>query len=363
MTDFSPRHEIAHLARVELFSPKPQETQDFFTRFLGMYVTGQQGQSVYLRGYEDPYPWSLKITESTEAGMAHAALRTSSPDALERRAKSLTEGNVAGKWSDDEFGYGKTFEYQSPDGHNLQLLWEAEKYVAPPELESKILTRPSKKPLQGIPVKRIDHLNLMSSDVTAVKNSFERHLGFRTTERVVDGGVEIGAWMSSNILAHEVACMRDMTGGHGRLHHVAFYYGTGQHNADAAEMFRDYDIRIEAGPDRHGITQGQFLYVFEPGGNRIELFGEAGYLHLDPDAETKTWQLSEIDTGGLAVGGAKLPWETYFTYGTPNPLSLDQHVEKYAHFGPAAPPADPDVASAEQAIPDGIDHSRAVAGV
>ncbi|WP_020660814.1 VOC family protein [Amycolatopsis benzoatilytica] len=337
MTDVSPPHEIAHLARVELLSPKPQETVDFFTRFLGMYVTRKEGQSVYLRGYEDPYPWSLKVTESPTAGMGHAALRTSSAEALQRRADSLKSADVEGTWSDDEFGFGKTFSYQSPDGHNLALLWEAEKYRAPAELRSKILTRASRKPLQGIPVKRIDHLNLMSSDVTAVKQSFERHLGFRTTERVVDGTVEIGAWMSSNVLGHEVACMRDMTGARGKLHHVAFYYGNGQHNADAAEMFREYDVRIEAGPDRHGITQGQFLYVFEPGGNRIELFGEPGYLHLEPDAETKTWLMSDIDTG-LAIGGANLPVETYFTYGTPSPLALDQHIEKFS--APPAPAAE-----------------------
>ncbi|MBB2893368.1 VOC family protein [Flexivirga oryzae] len=345
MSENDTRFEIAHLARVELFSPKPQETEDFFTRFLGMYVTRRKGQSVYLRGYEDPYQWSLKITEAAQPGMGHAALRTSSPEALDRRAKSLGDTNIEGKWSEDEFGYGKTFEYQSVDGHQFALLWEAEKYVAPPELRSKILTRPSKKPLSGIPVKRIDHLNLMSSDVTATKTEFERHLGFRTTERVIDGEVEIGAWMSSNLLGHEVATMRDMTGGHGKLHHVAFYYGTGQHNIDAAEMFRDYDIQIEAGPDRHGITQGQFLYVFEPGGNRIELFGEAGFLHLDPSAETQTWQMADIDTG-LAIGGAALPWETYFTYGTPSPLSLDRHIETYSHFGPGAElPTDTEVAA------------------
>src|SRR5574337_949457 len=247
MTDFSARHEIAHLARTELFSPKPQETLDFFTKFLGMYVTHRQGQSVYLRGYEDPYQWSLKVTESRQAGMAHAALRAGSADALERRAASLKQGNVDSRWHEDEFGYGKTLAFQSPDGHDIEIVWEAEKYVAPPELRSKILTRPSKKPLQGIPVKRIDHLNLMASDVTAVKNSFERHLGLHTTERVVDdGNVEIGAWMSANILGHEVACMRDMTGGRGKLHHLAFYYGNAQHNLDAAEMFRDYDIQIEA---------------------------------------------------------------------------------------------------------------------
>jgi hypothetical protein len=29
--------------------------------------------------------------------------------------------------------------------------------------------------------------------------------------------------------------------------------------------------------------------VFEPGGNRIELFGEPGILKLEPDYETRTW--------------------------------------------------------------------------
>lgn len=352
--DMSPPHEISHLARVELLSPKPQETLDFFTKFLGMYVSHREGQSVFLRGYEDPYQWSLKITESPTAGMGHAALRTSSADALERRVKSLSNDTSAeGAWHEDEFGYGKNYRYKSPDGHTLDIVWEAEHYKAPPELQSKILTRASKKPLQGIPVKRIDHLNLMSSDVTAVKQSFERHLGFRTTERVVDGEVEIGAWMSSNILGHEVATMKDMTGGHGKMHHVAFFYGNSRHNLDAAEMFRDYDIPIEAGPDTHGITQGQFLYVFEPGGNRIELFGEPGYLHLQPDLETKTWLMSDIDTG-LAVGGAKLPWETYFTYGTPSPLSVEEHQKEYSNFGPAAE-------AAEDRVPDEIDTSRAVA--
>lgn len=37
------RFDIAHLARAELFSPKPQETLDFFTKFLGMYVTHRKG--------------------------------------------------------------------------------------------------------------------------------------------------------------------------------------------------------------------------------------------------------------------------------------------------------------------------------
>lgn len=356
MSDTRPRHEVAHLARTELFTPNPDGTLWFFTKLLGMYETRREGQSVYLRAYEDPYQWSIKITEAPQPGLGHAALRTTSADALERRARSLRDAGIETSWTEDEFGYGKTLRFASPDGHDLQLLWEAEKYQAPPELQSKILTRASKKPLQGLPVKRIDHLNLMASDVTPLKNVFEQHLGFETRERVVDGEVEIGAWMSSNILGHEVACMRDMLGERGRLHHVAMYYGIPQHNIDAAEMFREYDIQIETGPDKHGITQGSFLYVFEPGGNRIELFGDTGYLHLDPDAETRTWQFSDIDTG-LAIGGATLPFESYFTYGTPSKLTLADHIVQFS-----GPPPAPEAEAAADRLPDAIEDSEHVSG-
>jgi catechol 2,3-dioxygenase len=319
MSDLDPefrRHEIAHLARVELHTPDPDGTLWFFKDLLGMYETYREGQSVYLRGYEDPYQWSLKVTEAAQPRMDHFAMRTASPDALERRVKAIRDGNVEGNWHDGDYGYGKTFQFDTPDGHRMNLLWEVEKYQAPAELKSKILTRPSKKPLQGLPIKRIDHLNLLASEVTPTKQSFERYLGMQTRERVVDGEVEIGAWLSSNILGHEIAIMHDARGARGRLHHVAFYYGVQQHTVDAAEMFRDYDIKIEAGPDRHGITQGAFLYVFEPGGNRIELFGDPGILELEPDFETRTWTMADIDTA-TAIGGTNLPQETYFTYGTP----------------------------------------------
>lgn len=325
------RHEIAHLARVELLTPDPAGTEWFFTQLLGMYVARREGQSIYLRGYEDPYQWSLKITEAPAAGLRHAALRASSPEALERRARSLRDSNIEGRWHEDEFGYGKTFEFQDPDGHVLNLLWEVEKYRAPDELRSKILSRPSRKPLQGLPVKRLDHLNLLCSQVEPTREALERHLGYRTTETVIDNGVQIGAWLSSNLLGHEIAAMRDASGARGRLHHVAFYYGVLQHLTDAAEMFRDYGITIEAGPDIHGITQGAFLYVIEPGGNRIELFGNTGYIHLDPDPEQKVWTMQTLADSGLAIGGAELPPE-YFTYGTPAAASPGvladlQHLE------------------------------------
>jgi catechol 2,3-dioxygenase len=97
-----------------------------------------------------------------------------------------------------------------------------------------------------------------------------------------------------------------MTGTRGRLHHVAFWYGIDQHLNDIAEILRDHDIAIEAGPSKHGITQSPFLYAIEPGGNRIELFGGYGYLILEPDWQTRTWTEANLPAGA-SMYGLELP--------------------------------------------------------
>ncbi len=56
--------DIAHLGPAEIFTPKPQESLEFFTEMMGMEVQHQAGQSVYLRGWDDYQIWSLKLTEA-----------------------------------------------------------------------------------------------------------------------------------------------------------------------------------------------------------------------------------------------------------------------------------------------------------
>ena len=56
---------------------------------MGMTQSGEKGDSVYLRGWDDYERYSLKLTASKTSGMAHAAFRTRSPQALERRAAAL----------------------------------------------------------------------------------------------------------------------------------------------------------------------------------------------------------------------------------------------------------------------------------
>ncbi len=63
--------DIAHLAHVELYSPKLEESVKFFKEILGMSEVSRQGKSVYMRAYEDHYHNTLILTENHEAGLGH----------------------------------------------------------------------------------------------------------------------------------------------------------------------------------------------------------------------------------------------------------------------------------------------------
>lgn len=311
--------DVAQLAHVELLSPDAGATERFFVDYLGMEVTARAGASAHLRAYEEPYHSSLIVTEAPEPGLGHVAWRAQSPAALRRRVASLERSGRGRGWIDAATGHGPAYQFTTPDGHLMELLWEVERWQPAPELSTPLRNRPQRRPVHGVPVRRIDHLNLMASDAVAAREFMHEQLGFRVRERIVAGEgpdeVELGNWMSVTPANHEIAIMRDPAGAHGRFHHVCYWYGVAQHCNDAAEVLREAGYEIEAGPGKHGVSQATFLYVWEPGGNRVELFGDVGYLIFEPDWQPVTWH-AETDMDWLTSVYGPIPM-SFFEVGTP----------------------------------------------
>ena len=310
-------HDVAQLAMVELFTPKFEESLWFFHDVLGMTPTEDDGTSCYLRAYEDRYHHSLKLTRADHAGVGVVAWRASSPQALDRRVAEIEASGKPGQWVEGHKGYGRAYEFATPDGHKQHLFWDVEYFQPSADQKSKLLSRPQKRPLRGVPVRRIDHINLLTSDVTENAKFMQDTLGFLKRENVVFGGQEeLACWLSVSPLVHEVAFTKDQAGPGNRLHHLAFWYGNQGQMLDLADILMEYDVHVEAGPAKHGISQAHFMYVYEPGGNRIELFGDTGYLISDPEWKTLTWTEENFFNGGGVWYGGELP-QDFFVYGTP----------------------------------------------
>jgi len=89
-----PIRDIAHLGRVELFTPQLERSVWYFAEVLGMEVVCAESGSVYLRGYGDYAASTVKLTTAERAGVGCVSWRTVSPHALERRAQAIDRAGL-----------------------------------------------------------------------------------------------------------------------------------------------------------------------------------------------------------------------------------------------------------------------------
>ncbi len=261
-----PLHDVAHIHHAELLTPTPQQSLEFFTELFGMQIESRAGQSVFLRGWGETQPYGLKLTEAALPGLGHMALRAWSPEALARRVAAIEAVGLGDGWADGDHGHGLAYQFRDPDGHRMELLYEAQRYQPPEALRPRLKNVPQRHVDHGAAVKRLDHVNVLAADVTANRRFATDLLGFRLYEQVVlDGAVESGAWLSLTIAAHELIYVADHSGARGRLHHLAWFVDTREELLRAADLFLDADVPIEAAPSKHAVAQGMFLYVYEPG--------------------------------------------------------------------------------------------------
>jgi len=309
------------LAHVELLTPKPDESLRFFIDVMGMTESGRRGESVYLRGWDDYEHHTLKLSAAKIAGMGHFAYRSSSPEALQRRVAVIEKAGLGKGWTEGDLGHGPAYAFTTSDGHNMEIYYETEWYQAPPELKPALKNQAQRFPARGVNARRLDHMNLLTSDVVQLRQFMEDVLGLRTTEKIVlDSGQEVGVWVTCNNKSYDLAFTLDHYGACGRFHHVTYALDSREEILRAADIFLEAGVHIETGPHKHAIQQTFFLYVYEPGGNRVEVANAGARLILAPDWQPVVWTETERKKG--QAWGLKTI-ESFHTHGTPP-------IEQYA---------------------------------
>ena len=311
-----PCFDLAHLAHVEVLTDKFEESLDFFTRIYGLTLSGQDETSAYLRAWDDYEFHSLKLTRSDRTGIGHVAYRASSPAALARRVAAIeaSKYKVIG-WVEGDLGHGKAFRFEDPFGHVFEIYWETVKYQPGAAEKPALKNNASRFHAAGACPRRLDHLNLLSENVTEFRDFIVTCLGSRVTEYIqLDNGRLGGCWFTVNNKTYDLACTEEHGGGSGRLHHVTYATDQREDILRAADIFLENGVFIETGPHKHAVQGTFFLYVWEPAGNRVELANSGARLMLDPDWEPVCW--TETDRKKGQAWGLKTI-ESFHTHGTP----------------------------------------------
>ena len=154
-------------------------------------------------------------------------------------------------------------------------------------------------------------MECLAFDIKANREFFEHYLGCRLNEQIVmNYGTETGMWMTLPERSHDVSCILDDTGAKGRFH-LTYTVDSREEVLRAADVFLENGVFIESGPHKHAIQQTFFLWVYEPGGNRVEVDTSGARLILAPNWKPIRW--TEVDL----IEGQAWGLKTVETYGTP----------------------------------------------
>ena len=127
----------------------------------------------------------------------------------------------------------------------------------------------------GLNLLRLDHVNLTSPEPAATRSQFERIMGLRLSERMVDDGL---SWMrGGNRLHHICGIVRGETG----LHHYSWEIAEFSEYCRLGDILDKKDKQIVWGPGRHRPGDNTYAYYVDACGAMVECAGGMAFIHDD----------------------------------------------------------------------------------
>lgn len=292
-----PDFNIIRLSHIELFVRDLAWSRAYYVDTLGLQVTHEDANAIYLRAMEERGHHCVILRKGTGGDVGVLGFKVWDEDELDKAEAWFRARDLPTEWIERPF-MGRVLRTRDPWGVPLEFYAKMDRLP--------VITQ-AYKLYRGVKPLRIDHFNLFSSNVDAAV-AFYGDMGFRVTEYTADEetGRTWAAWMHRKGGVHDVA----FTNGTGpRLHHMAFWVPTPLNIIDLLDLMSTtgYVANIERGPGRHGISNAFFLYIRDQDGHRTEIYC-SDYQTLDPDLEPIKWDLKDPQRQTLWGAPAPKSW-------------------------------------------------------
>jgi catechol 2,3-dioxygenase len=258
---------------------------------MGLDLVGEPANGrAYFHAADEFDRHSVILREADSAGMDIMGFKVASDrdlDLFKGRLEAMgvaTEEIAPGA----DPGVGRRIRFSTPTKHVFDLYARMELSANGPMIKNPDVWRTEPR---GMRIERYDHCALSGIDIEGTARIFREALDFSLTEEAVDEatGARLAIFLSCSTKAHDVAFLSFPEDG--KLHHASFNLLSWHDVGHAADVITRYDISVDIGPTRHGITRGQTIYFFDPSGNRNETF--SGGYSFYPDNPVRQWDASQ----------------------------------------------------------------------
>lgn len=272
------------------------EALKHYVEILGLDEVSREADGrVYLKGWDEFDHHSVVLREASEPGIDFMGFKVDTEENLKRYEQKINDWGLATEVvpAGEQPTVGQRIACIVPSGHRIELYAD----IAPAEQQPDIKNpeiHPQNNPPHGMGVTRFDHALLYGPDVEKVQAFFVEALDFVVSEQVLgDNEFIIASFLSCSNKAHDIAFIRHEEPN--KFHHAGFHLHDWSEIGRAADIITHYDVSLDIGPTRHGITRGQTIYFFDPSGNRNEVFA-SGYTFY-PDNPIRVWDKDQIGKG------------------------------------------------------------------
>ncbi len=281
VTNPNPEFAITRASHVSMGVTDLEKSRDFYRDVVGLVVTAETDDAVYLRGLEEAAHHSLVLERSAVAKAHRVGLRVRTDDDIVAAERVFKAAGIEHRRVERDH-QGPTLQFRDPVGTLMEFTSSMDVVDRKMQCFDEFVA--------GAP-QRLDHYQVVTYDVQTATD-FWTGLGMRMSEyTATDGTDELwGSWMEVKGNTHDLV----FTNGRGpRLHHFAYAVPDGAsllHAADVAGALGAGD-EIDRGPGRHGISNALFLYLRDPDQHRVELFN-THYQFIDLETPPIRWDLS-----------------------------------------------------------------------
>lgn len=257
------------------------------------FVSREADGRVYLKGYDEFDRHSVILREAGSPGMDLMGFKVDSEASLQDFEQRLRGAGhtVTLVEAGEQPGCGARVSFIAPTGHRFDLYAHMAASDNGPLIENPDLWREEPRAMRPV---RFDHCLLYGDDMAGSVRLFTELLDFKVTELGRDEqGEALVTFLSCSNKPHDVAFVRHEE--KARLHHLAFMLQDWHDIGHAADLISRYEISLDIGPTRHGMTRGQTIYFFDPSGNRNEVY--AGGYTAYPDDPIREWSADKFGKG------------------------------------------------------------------
>jgi catechol 2,3-dioxygenase len=261
-TNFFPPFNITRASHLVFTARDLAASRDFYTEVIGLIVTDETADTLWLRGIEERCHHSLTLKRTNGQPMCErVGFRVFMDEDLDKATTHFDKIGIRYRFVEVPH-QGRTLHFNDPAGTPVELC--ATMPVVPRMHTKKHMHR-------GAAALRMDHYQVLVPDVMT-NARFYMELGFRISDYIVieSAGKVVGTFLHRKDNPWDIVFLQRSGP---RFHHGGYVVESVNDIVRACDIagnlgFKD---RLEHGPGRHGHQHSYYAYLRDPDGHRTEL--------------------------------------------------------------------------------------------